>query len=339
MTASVTALAPGKLFLMGEYAVLDGVPAIVAAVPPFVKVQLRRTPGRSTLRVAAPQLAAAAEVPASALPPAEGPLRFALACLHVLREELGPAALAGIDISIEGTEPATKKLGLGLSAAISAATTAGLLALSRVLSPNDGAPAMIFRQALAAHRLAQDGRGSGADVAASVFGGVLWFVPTSLETVLPQPIQAAPQWQLLAAWTGMPAATTELVSLYREACHRAPAAYQRFLRDSEVAVEQCRRALEHPNARIDEAFDLALCAMRRFSRATGFSPLTPPLERAIEVAWNCGVPAKWSGAGGGDCVIALASSPAKAEEVLQAWREVGLHCWAAHWVTEGVHYG
>ena len=40
MTAFV-ARAPGKLFLLGEYAVLDGCPAVVAAVDRYVTVGLR----------------------------------------------------------------------------------------------------------------------------------------------------------------------------------------------------------------------------------------------------------------------------------------------------------
>lgn len=339
--APVTTFAPGKLFLMGEYAVLDGMPALVAAVQPYVKVRAHRRPATSTVRISAPQIEANVELPATSLPRPEGPLRFVLACLHVLGNERKSDGLAGLDISLEAPPaPSGTKLGLGFSAAISVATTASILALDGDISDTRALREDILRSALTAHRLAQQGRGSGADVAASVLGGVIWFTPRSVGHELPPTIERGRQWQLVAAWTGTAATTTDLISRYQEACQRLPTAHRRFLQDTAAAVEQCRSALEQGHdGGMGEAFALALTAVRRFSRSTGFSPLTPPVERAMEIAWRCGVPAKWSGAGGGDCVIALASNQPKAQAVLEAWREAGLYCWAPTWATAGVYYG
>src|SRR6185295_6471595 len=50
---TLVARAPGKLFLLGEYAVLDGAPAIVAAVDRFIEVRLTPRTVR-TVRITAP---------------------------------------------------------------------------------------------------------------------------------------------------------------------------------------------------------------------------------------------------------------------------------------------
>ena len=52
MSPALVALAPGKLFLVGEYAVLDGAPAVVAAVDRGVRCEA--WPGGEGLRIETP---------------------------------------------------------------------------------------------------------------------------------------------------------------------------------------------------------------------------------------------------------------------------------------------
>ena len=52
MTRVFRATAPGKLILIGEYAVLEGAPAISAAVDRFAVAELHVTAGQSALRIA-----------------------------------------------------------------------------------------------------------------------------------------------------------------------------------------------------------------------------------------------------------------------------------------------
>ncbi|MGH7895641.1 MAG: phosphomevalonate kinase, partial [Candidatus Binatia bacterium] len=52
--------------------------------------------------------------------------------------------------------------------------------------------------------------------------------------------------------------------------------------------------------------------------------VTPALRRLVEVARRAGAVAKPSGAGGGDCGIALATSPGVAAAVRAAWRDGGI---------------
>jgi phosphomevalonate kinase len=140
----VKARAPGKLVVSGAYSVLVGAPAIVAAVDRYVEADAERPAELVTAEVgaaiAAGDLARAPWFDANAL-------RRAMP---------------------DGT---SRKLGLGSSAAILAASLGASLAGD---FPNAGAlRRAVFPKALAAHKAAQPA-GSGVDVAASVFGGVLY---------------------------------------------------------------------------------------------------------------------------------------------------------------------
>lgn len=151
----VIATAPGKLILTGEYAVLDGAPALVIAVD-------RRVVARR-----------------EGIPPGSP---FLLAVARELAQRYGaasPGALAALEIAVDSSAfydaaDRTQKLGLGSSAAVTVAATALALAAQHGAIDRDEVLAI----ALAAHANAQGAkgaRGSGADIAAAVYGGAIVF--------------------------------------------------------------------------------------------------------------------------------------------------------------------
>jgi phosphomevalonate kinase len=153
----VIATAPGKLILTGEYAVLDGAPALVIAVDRRVVARRERS------------------VPSSP---------FLLAVARELAQRYGadsPGALAALEIAVDSSafyasSDCTQKLGLGSSAAVTVAAAA--LALAAHHGTLEGHRDEVLAIALAAHANAQGAkgaRGSGADVAAAVFGGAIAF--------------------------------------------------------------------------------------------------------------------------------------------------------------------
>ena len=64
--------------------------------------------------------------------------------------------------------------------------------------------------------------------------------------------------------------------------------------------------------------------LARFGDETGLPIITPALGRLVETAHRAGAAAKPSGAGGGDCGIALAPCPRVAAAVKAAWRDAGI---------------
>ncbi|MEO0997190.1 MAG: hypothetical protein AAFX58_06700 [Pseudomonadota bacterium] len=167
MSAAVRATAPGKLFVSGEYAVLDGAPAIGFALAERVAAELvpasawvLHAPGVATQPIDF-DVAGDGTVSAPGRPPALRILTAALDSLRASGHALpGPQA---VTLDTTALYRDDRKLGLGSSAALSAALAGALAALV------DAAP-----EALAAdiHGRLQP-RGSGADLAVVLNGGVV----------------------------------------------------------------------------------------------------------------------------------------------------------------------
>src|SRR5699024_5363305 len=106
---------------------------------------------------------------------------------------------------------------LGSSAAVAGALTAALTRAAGQTLDND----TLCRHAIAAHRQAQGGRGSGADVATSVHGGVIEYQADMVRDTLHWPAGIAG----MAVVTGDGASTPNLVAQVRAYAERDPAGY------------------------------------------------------------------------------------------------------------------
>jgi phosphomevalonate kinase len=161
-------LAPGKLFVMGEYAVLNGGDAIVAAVDHGVRCCIQSGSGIST---------------------PDGDTRFAEAALKQAQ-----APSRHYEFSVWNPLSIGHKVGLGGSAAaVVAAFGAARLAQGERMNEADLAPAK------AAHFQVQ-GSGSGRDVMASYYGGLSRFCGEDRRGLAPIPLTVIHSGQ--AARTG-----------------------------------------------------------------------------------------------------------------------------------------
>lgn len=178
---ALTVLAPGKLVLVGEYAVLDGAPAVVAAVDRGVRCGV--------------SLGDAIETPADD--------RFARAALVAVGAP--PRRYAFSDWNPVSLPQGKAGFG-GSAAACVAAVVAGRLAAG--LAPADDDAALARR----VHHEVQ-GSGSGVDVLASWFGGVRRF-----EGLTHTPLPAR---RLVAVYSGQSASTGPRVQRYLQWSGRA----------------------------------------------------------------------------------------------------------------------
>ena len=279
--------APGKALLIGEYAVLEGAPALVTAVD--VRAVAHRSPEASSSSpfTRAARAHAAAYLAARALP-SPGPLPLV---------DTAPFA------------PGQRKLGLGSSAAATAAVLGYHLHEAGLDLRSPELLAELLALARLAHAEAQGG-GSGADVAASVLGGALIYRggpdPTATPTHLPAWLHVA------FVDAGAPAQTGSFVAQVREAAACAPAAYAEAMAVLRAASERFLAALGPTPAlsALTAAVLLHNDGLRRLQSLSGAPILTPTLDLILREAAELGLPAKPSGAGGGDLVVVFAECPA-----------------------------
>ncbi|XOV83133.1 MAG: mevalonate kinase [bacterium] len=279
--------APGKIVLWGEYAVLSGAPAAVAAVDRYATVQLIPadnswsfvsegflTPGLHNFsgRFTSAPVAAMAEQVLRHFELSRFPDGFSLA------SDTAPFYHQNADSST-----APDKYGLGSSAALCVATycaLADLLGRDKTLV-----------DALAIHRAFQHGKGSGLDVGASWQGGYIRFQNGRVSTQLfPDTLY----WR--AVWTGASAATGRALGHFAqwqaaadtEPLERLAAASTLMSHEPSLAN---LTAYTRNLARLDDAANLNI--------------FTPAHRRLATMAAAHGLVYKPCGAGGGDIGIAV----------------------------------
>ncbi len=308
------ASAPGKIMLAGEYAVLEGAEAIVMAVTrrAWAATAQRRwateTGDGQTLSIGSPFLQAAARVVAAEL------------------GEASVAARCAAEVYVDTSELQSdgSKLGLGSSAAATVAAIA--CALGDQLGELD--IELVHRLAHTAHAEAQSQRGasgSGADVAASVYGGVI-AARVDRDRTRPTAVRALllpPSLTLVPVWTGTQADTPSLVS--RVLDHRSTRAY----RDAIDAITAAASAFAAACERGDTAAGLdaireGAIAHTALGRIANLELETATHRRIAELAGTCGGAAKPTGAGGGDIAIAAFTERAPAERFVRALEAAGL---------------
>jgi phosphomevalonate kinase len=287
--------APGKIMLAGEYAVLDGGEALVMAVNRRAHARLGELPAEPS-----PFLAAAA---------------------RVVKEELGGeranlVARAVVD-SRALCDDSGAKLGLGSSAA--AITAAIALAL-----PPPGDRKLLHRLAHRAHAAAQGGAGSGADVAASVWGGVLLCRPPDHagDPLRVAPIALPADLVLVPVWLGRPADTRVLVAAMSDFARREPAASRELYARIAAAAADLAGALRASQA--VTAVWAGGVAAGDLGRAAGVEVVSEGHRQLTERAEALGGAAKPTGAGGGDVALGAFTSPEAAEHFRADARALGM---------------
>ena len=335
--------APGKVMLIGEYAVLAGAPALVMAVDRRATITLEETASAAG-RVSAPGLFPDAEFTVGS----EGQLRWTgsqgrhyrlLECvLSVLDDDEqttlerggGFTAVLGSDqFYRRRPDGQREKLGIGSSAALTVALAWGLAGLLRGRPLTEAERDKRLSALIEAHNRFQNNPGSGADIAASLFGGSLAFRPGNRPSVSPLPLP--PALHLRFVWAGRPASTPSyLLGLrrWRSAC---PQEYDRILDGlgliTESAVQSARRG--DAGGFLDAAREYA-AGLQRLGHAAGLDIVSAAHRGAASVARQAGVVYKPSGAGGGDLGIALSDDPTRLQRFEQELYCQDMNCVPLH---------
>ncbi|MGW0885327.1 phosphomevalonate kinase [Streptomyces sp. NPDC002671] len=353
---TVVRRAPGKLFVAGEYAVVDaGNPAILVAVDRYITVTVTGS------------AEAGVEISSDLGPRGvrwqwqDGRLRpygtddeqgvrarlahvvSAIETVARLLAERGlpvPAFSLGVE---SGLHDDGRKYGLGSSGAVTVATVAAVAAFAGLrLSLEDR-----YRLAMLA-TAALEPRASGGDLAASTWGGWITYQAPDRAAVLdlargrgveealraPWPgfavrrLPAPKGLALEVGWTGNPASTAALVSdLDRRRAWRGSASHQRFVETTTDFVGAAVAALEQQDREgLLDQIRRARQELARLDDEVGLGIFTTRLTALCDAAEAVGGAAKPSGAGGGDCGIALLDADASRDiaHVRERWAEAGV---------------
>src|SRR5690625_108668 len=271
-----------------------------------------------------------------------------------LREQSIPMTPISLKINSELDEEGVK-YGLGSSAAV---VTAVITAILEKYLPDRPSRQLIFKLAAISHVKTQ-GNGSGADIAASTYGGFLQYSSFQADWLLDELSRTSrltslvkKDWKYLTikkvefpqnlsvcvGWTGQPASTAKLVDEILVLKEEKPAQFQQFLMDSQQAVEEILNGVT--NASILDL--LEGIRKNRYCLATigeiaDVKIETDLLAELAELAERFEGAGKLSGAGGGDCGIAFIPSAEQAVELLKTWESVGIQPLSIQPYSKGAH--
>ncbi|GAC1628722.1 MAG: hypothetical protein NVS9B10_18910 [Nevskia sp.] len=332
---NITASAPGKLVLLGEYAVLEGAPAIAMAVNRRAIARISPTPGAGCEALAPDILAArvpftigadgcpdwqAAATEAAKLPLVDQVLRGLAA------GQIGPTPASGFRLELDtreffdtlGAADEKLKLGLGSSAALTVALASALVAQGGHDAATTDRAAWLC-DLLALHRRFQGGQGSGVDVATSLIGGVISY---RLADGGQQPVAQDLHWpesvQRLYVWSGRSASTPKLLGVLQAWRAQHPAEYSALMTElSAIAESAVERLAGGDGAGFVAAAAAYATALRALGAASGVSIYSEEHVRIGALAAEAGLVYKPCGAGGGDVGVVLALDDSERLEALR----------------------
>lgn len=298
----------GKVILLGEHAVVHGVPALAAGIDRGAAATARRSVGPSTL-----VLAGAGRVVAG-----DGS-ELGRAFAEVLA---ACGATEPFDVVAETDLPAGA--GLGCSAALG-------VAIARAIDAELGRRptlAETFERATVWERVFH-GNPSGVDATVAARGGCIRFVRGEpVETV-----RVGRPLVLAIGHTGLPSSTKTMVESVARLRERRPSVVEKAFDGVRTLVENARLSIEAGDLEgLGKLLDLNQMIL------AGLFVSSAEIERMCDLARGAGaLGAKLTGAGGGGCVIALVAGAPDA--VLAAWQREGFAGFATVVAPEPRHEG
>ncbi len=238
-------------------------------------------------------------------------LLFPLWSLKLLQESYG-GKVTGVKLEFQRQQG-----GLALSGA-SSALTVGTVVGAAAAAGLELTPEEVFRVAAAAHARVQSG-GSGYDVATCAYGGMVLYRPPAGLSVAP----SAGNLHLVAADSGCSSDTAALLKRFHGALTKK--AFRRTLDHHRTVSNRLCHALwaGQEQAGVQELVDRAHASLERLDRDGGIGIFTTELKQLLAIAGGAKIPARISGAGGGDLVVGFAFDADGATRVVRAWRSAG----------------
>jgi len=327
--------APGKLILLGEYAVLEGADALVASVDRYVVVEISSS-SNTFCQISSNLINESFNFTVDKNGKIKSDndqseqllstMKFVLSiinktCQHILTSGFQIQSFnLEIDTSQFYINNNQDKIGLGSSAALT-------VALIMSLAKFHGADKILFKDkydlfrfAYDTHFFVQGNRGSGVDIAASVYGGInVYNIKSSVdEDKIRQiiPISILEELYILTIWSGISVSTRKLLVEVENFRSRYAKNYEGTIsRLSTLSSSGCESYAEKKQADFLDIVKDYYEVLKNFSILSKIPIISDVHKKIAEIVYGSGGIYKTSGAGGGDIGIAFSDSKKTLERV------------------------
>ena len=314
----------GKLYWAGEYAILEpGQLALIKAIPIYMKGEIAFS---DSYRIYSDMFDFAVDLTPN---PAYSLIQETIALMNDFLVYHGQT-LRPFSLEIRGKmEREGKKFGLGSSGSVVVLVIKALLALYKLSVDQD----LLFKLASAV-LLKRGNNGSMGDIACIVTEELVlyqsfdrqkvaaWLEEENLSTVLERDwgfsiSQAKPtlECDFLVGWTKQVAISSQMVKRIKQNID------QNFLTSSKATVSALVEVLEQGKA---ENIIKQVETASKLLEGLSADIYTPSLRQLKEASQDLQAVAKSSGAGGGDCGIALSFDVQSTETLKNRWADLGI---------------
>ena len=343
---------PGKLFIAGEYAILQaGQAAIIMAVNQYLTCSIQALAKDQKETIIQSDLAGLSDLHIHHLQngeivfnqPSDSKWSYIIATYQLMVElfDLLNIKMRPCQVQFQSDlqSQSGAKYGLGSSAAVTVSFIKSLIQFHGLAMDK---PLFLFKLATIAS-LKSASNGSMADIACISHGGWIYYrcfdrtwleiQLTSKESLIDllsgdwpgliiQPLAIPSNLILQIGWTGSPASTQNLVQEVLQQAQHFPDPYYSFVEDVKDIVEGMRKALENQDMpQFLTGIQANQKALVKLGQAYQVPIETPQLQQLVADSQACGAVAKISGAGGGDCGISFTNSTDVQNQVKVLWNQ------------------
>jgi phosphomevalonate kinase len=324
-------IAPGKLILLGEYAVLEGAHALVTAINRFARVEVESSERRfHQLKVENLNIptidfhldsSGKVSFDRHITSDLEDTLKFFTETCEFVNSfvlscdrSIMPCTI-NLDTSQFYNSVNNTKLGLGSSAALT-------VALFIALTEYSGCPVtmpQLFSNAMQIHHRAQGQMGSGIDIAASVYGGILDYSIDLIEAEEPKHINVFKDIHIVPVWSGKPSSTRYFLSQLNSFRENNRISYQTIMgKLIYLAGSGCEAYKRQNQNNFLQIVHDYYKTLENLGKASGAGIISPDHAAIAKIVRTAGGVYKPSGAGGGDLGVAFCPSRQIAKNVSSA---------------------
>ncbi len=290
MNKQIIVSAPGKLMLFGEHAVVHGKPCIVTAVGQRLELKAKKLKEKVFKLSAKDVDIINYHKPLKDLGKGEIPKGAKFVERALLNFSKSYPLKSGVEIETISQFKST--FGFGSSSASTVCTVKALCELFNINLSEKEIFDVCYKTVLDVQ-----GVGSGFDLAAAIYGGTLYFLKGG---ILIEQLSIS-NLQLVVGYSGIKADTVTLIRQVNKLAEEQPGLVEGTYEKIEDVVKKAKKALEKKDFEtVGKLMDQNQSQLRNLGVSI------EKLDNMIDGAREAGAyGAKLSGAGGGDCMIAL----------------------------------